>query len=126
MTMTKAELRTTREAIGLTPRFIAERVGCHPNIIWRQESATHPAVVTDAVSDAVYALLEEFDEAVNAEALAAKKRKRIYRARTFEEFTTMHPLLAAWPERVIGPFYAEVGRRVNAHIIYTETPEAGQ
>lgn len=120
MTMTKAEAKTMREALGLTPPIVAAKAGCHPNIIWRIESPTTTAAVSEAVERALRELAADFDMAAERVALAAREEGTIRRQRTAEGFARQVPELADWPDRTRGLFYAEVQRRAVTGIDYTE------
>lgn len=122
MSMTPAELRTKRQAIGLTPKHIAERAGVHHNVVWRAESSASARVSEAAqLAHAAYdGLAAEFYDAVHTEEKASRKRGHIERARDAAEFAKLHPTLASWPERSIGLFYAEVERRTHLPIEYTQ------
>lgn len=120
MTMTKAEAKTLRESLGLTPAFVAKRVEVHPNILWRIESPTNTAVVSDAVALALRELAADFDMATERVAIASRGQGVIWRQRTPEGFARQVPELADWPDRARGMFYAEVQRRAHTGIDYTE------
>jgi hypothetical protein len=120
MTMTKAEAKTMREALGLTPPIVAARAGCHANIIWRIESPTSTAAVSESVENALRELAADFDMAAERVALDASQTGIIRRQRTAEGFARQVPELADWPDRTRGLFYAEVQRRAHTGIDYTE------
>lgn len=124
MTMTKAELRTLRESLGLTPPLIAARAHVHYNVIWRQESASSHLPVTEQVADALYALAGEFEAAVARVAALAAKKGRIERATSTEEFEAAVPELRGWPDRSQGLFYDAVAKHpitpTTARIEYTQ------
>lgn len=121
MTMTKAEAKTMREALGLTPPIVAAKAGCHPNIIWRIESPTTTATVTEAVERALRELAADFDMAAERVAYESNELGTIYRPRDAASFERAVPELKGWPERTRGLFVAEVERRSTAaRIEYTE------
>lgn len=121
MTMTKAEAKTLRESLGLNPAFVAERVGCHPNILWRIESPTNTAAVTDTVERTLRELAADFDMAAERVAYESNELGTIYRPRDADSFDRAVPELRGWPDRTRGLFVAEVDRRSTAtRIDYTE------
>ena len=120
MTMTKAHFKTTRESLGLNPRYLAEKIGCHPNILWRIESPLHKAKPSAAAMSQLQAHAVDFDMAADRIAAAARKRGHIERPATVAGFEAMVPELAGWPDRSHGLFLAEVQRRAHTDIDYTE------
>ena len=120
MTMTKAHFKTLRESLGLTPKFLAAKVGCHDNMIWRMESPVHKMQPTEAAVKQLQAHAVDFDMAADRIAAAARKRGHIERPATVAGFEAMVPELAGWPDRSHGLFLAEVQRRAHTDIDYTE------
>lgn len=122
MTYSKAEFKTRREALGLTPDFIAKRLGCHANIIWRIESPTRPGT---KVSPEAAALLDrlagEFDMTAESMAMSADAAGVIARVGARDALAQTVPDMAEWPERSYGLLIAEVQRRTNLPIEYTES-----
>lgn len=122
MKYTKAEFKTRREALGLTPDFIAKRLGCHANIIWRIESPTRPG---SKVSPEAAALLDQlaadFDMTAEAIAMNAQAGGVILRTGGRDALARTTPDMADWPERSYGLLIAEAQRRTNLPIDYPES-----
>lgn len=118
MTMTKAALRTTREALGLTTDIIAEKAGRHRNIIVRAESPSYTATVSPQVERAVRELAADFDAAADRIAKLARKDGLLERPADRAGFDLLVPELADWPDRSVGLFMAEVLRRSGTDISY--------
>lgn len=119
MTMTPAELRTRRQDLGLTPRYIAEIAGLHYNVAWQSEAPASKGVHPD-VAAAFSELLDLFNIEVHKVELAARIAGKIERPRTPAAFAKVVPALRGWPDKSIGPFYAEVLRRTHLPIEYTK------
>src|SRR5690625_565743 len=113
MPMTKAQFKTTREALGLTPKFLAAKIGCHDNMVWRMESAVHKMMPTEAAVNELQAHAVDWDMAADRIAANSRKAGRIERPTTVEAFEAAVPELAGWPDRSHGLFLAEVHRRAQ-------------
>lgn len=116
---TKAEFKTRREALGLTPKFLGERIGCHENIIWRTESPLRPgSKVSERAGAELASLALDWDMAAERLAVAAREVGFIERGEGAAGFVALVPELATWPERSHGLLLAEVQRRTNLPIKY--------
>lgn len=118
--MTKAELKTLRESMGITPPMIAAKAGVHHNIVWRQESPTSSAQVSADVQAAILAFAKTWNAAAERVAAEALRTGIIPRPTTPKGFAKLAPELRNWPDRSLGLFLAEVQRRANTGIEYTE------
>lgn len=120
-TLTKAHFKTLRESVGLTPKYLAAKVGCHDNMIWRMESPTHKMQPTEAAVSALRSLVSDFDMAATRLADESRRVGHIARPTTSEGFERLVPELADWPSGARGLFFAEVERQgVGYRIEYTE------
>jgi transcriptional regulator with XRE-family HTH domain len=114
--MSPAELRTAHDSLGVSAKFLADRIGCHVNMVWRWESPERTSEVPSYAEDVVRDLLNDFDLA--AEELANEVRRSesgaIPRYSTLEAFEAAIPALAGWGVFTIGQLTAEVARRLPA------------
>lgn len=120
MTMTKAEFKTMRESLGLTPELVADKIGKHQNIIWRIESPGYSAKVSPEAAKALRGLAVDFDMAAERIAELSRTDGVIERPADRLGFDALVPELANWPDRAIGLFFAEVQRRTTMPIDYTK------
>ena len=108
--MTPAELRTRRQQLGLTPKYIAEIAGLHYNVAWQAEAPASKVVHPD-----VAAALSELSDLFYIEVHKVEAAPR-----TPASFADAVPALGGWPDKSIGLFYAEVLRRTGLPIEYTQ------
>lgn len=123
MSYTKAEFKTTRESLGITPDLIASRIGCHPNIVWRIESHLRPGTkVSPEAAAALDGLKAEFERIVADISLDAQIEGVIRREGGKDALAKAAPSLPdGWPERSYALILAEVQRRTHLPIDYTES-----
>lgn len=118
--MSPAELRTAHDALGVSTELIAERIGCHVNMIWRYEHPDRQRPVPLKVEEAVRDMLNDFD--VAAERIAAEVEVRgegfVPRYTSAAVFDQAVPELAGWGERSQGLLVAEVQRRLQLPVEY--------
>lgn len=111
--MSPAELRTAHDSLGVSAEFIAARVGCHVNMIWRYENPNRKADVPDHVADAVRDMLNDFECA--AERIAAEVEDdadgSIPRMVTEEDREEHAPEVKGYGLATYGLLIAEVQRR---------------
>lgn len=111
--MTPGELRTAHDALGVSAEFIAAKVGCHVNMIWRYEAPQRAGDVPDHVAEAVRDMLNDFEcaaERIAAE-VEASEDGAIPRMWTEEDRDEHAPEIAGYGPAAYGLLIAEVQRR---------------
>lgn len=127
MTLTKAEARTLREAIGATPEQVAERAGLTVNDIRFAENERYQVMPSVQHTRALQELRSVYESAVQRVVNDARAAGVIIRSRwhskrrgTPSEFDRMVPELAGWPERVQPIFWGDVHDQTRLPIQYVE------
>lgn len=111
--MSPGELRTAHDSLGVSAEFIAAKVGCHVNMIWRYETPRRVADVPDNVAEVVRDMLNDFDCA--AERIATEVELdpdgSIPRMVTQEDRDEHAPEIKGYGPTSYGLLIAEVQRR---------------
>lgn len=95
-TMTPAEAKTTRERLGVTTEFIADRIGVTKGRVWEYESPTRRRPLPDHAAAVIDGLAATFDRAVEDAARKVPKSGVIPRHASIEAFEAWCPALAGW------------------------------
>ena len=111
--MSPGELRTAHDSLGVSAEFIAAKVGCHVNMIWRYENPRRTADVPEHVAEVVRDMLNDFECA--AERIAAEVENdgdgSIPRMVTEEDREEHAPEIKGYGPTAYGLLIAEVQRR---------------
>lgn len=112
--MNAAELRTAHDALGVSTEFLAERIGCSSQMVWRYESPKRAADIPERVAEVVRDLLNDQEcaiERITEEVM--RDGGDIPRYTELAAFYDAVPEMDGWGANAQGLLIVEVQRRLE-------------
>lgn len=117
-TMNPAELKTHHQALGVSTEFLAERIGCHVNLIWRWEHPSRTIPIAPHAEAAVRQLLNDREAALERLTVELRDWGSLPRYADLADFDAAVPEMAGWGDAAQGLMLAELQARLQAPIEY--------